>query len=170
MELDKCAICNRETPDPLLWPPEARNRIVVCEECFIELFVVPEKLFSKAKTIPLTGVALGSESAVDPLSSEVPPREPGVKNRRSAARWAIKRSAKMSWLARGIPVSAKVQLLDGSEHGLGIRSQKAIEAGQGVRVILAGAVLRGDVCHCQPAKRGFRLGVLLRNVRLLPSE
>ena len=169
--MDTCVICKRETPDPLLWPPNAKSRIVACEGCFIELFLLSEELSSRSPTLSSRQVTLGKESKTSVEEPEPASPKPAIKNRRLTTRWAFKRSAKMSWLVDRGPVSATVQLVDSSENGLGIRSPKAVDAGRLVRITLADATaLRGDVRHCRPVKGGFRLGVLLSNVRLLPSS
>ena len=173
MDLDTCVICKRVTPDPLLWPPDAKTRIVACEGCFIELLLLSEELSSRTRSLLSPSspeVTLGREAKTSVQEPEPASRRPATKNRRSTTRWPYERSAKMSWLVHGSPVSATVQLVDGSEQGLGIRSPKAVDKGRAVRIKLADATaLQGDVCHCRAVRGVFRLGVLLRNVRLLPS-
>ena len=171
MELATCVICKRETPDPLLWPPDAKSRIVACEGCFIELVLLSEELSSRSPTLSSREVTLGKVSKA-PIEEDEPPFvKSDIKCRRLTTRWAFERSVKMSWLVDGGSVSATVQLVDGSEQGFGIRSPKAVDAGRAVRLKLAAAsALRGDVRHCSPVKGGFRLGVCLRNIRLLPSS
>ena len=189
MDLDTCVICRRETPDPLLWPPDANSRIIACEGCFIELFLLSEEFSSSAPTLLSSEIPLdnGDETSIQEPEPDSP--RPPTKNRRFTTRWAYKRSAKMSWLENGSPVSVNVQLraaalqrqfgspvsvnvhLDGSEQGLGIRSPKAVDAGRAVRIKLTDATaLRGDVQYCSPLRDVFRLGVLLRYVQLLPSS
>ena len=171
MDLDTCVICRRETPDPLLWPPDANSRIIACEGCFIELFLLSEEFSSSAPTLLSSEIPLdnGDETSIQEPEPDSP--RPPTKNRRFTTRWAYKRSAKMSWLENGSPVSVNVQLLDGSEQGLGIRSPKAVDAGRAVRIKLTDATaLRGDVQYCSPLRDVFRLGILLRYVQLLPSS
>ena len=171
MDLDTCVICKRETPDPLLWPSDANSRIIACEGCFIELFLLSEEFSSSSPTLLSPEIPLdsGDETSIQELEPDSP--GPPIRNRRFTTRWAYKRSAKMSWLENGTPVSVTVQLLDGSEQGLGIRSPKAVDAGRAVRIKLTDATaLRGDVQYCSPLRGVFRLGVLLRYVQLLPSS
>ena len=171
MDLDTCVICRRETADPLLWPPDANSRIIACEGCFIELFLLSEEFSSSAPTLLSSEIPLDNGAETSIQESEPDSPRPPTKNRRFTTRWAYKRSAKMSWLENGSPVSVNVQLLDGSEQGLGIRSPKAVDAGRAVRIKLTDATaLRGDVQYCSPLRDVFRLGVLLRYVQLLPSS
>ncbi len=170
MELAVCFICKRETSDPLLWPPDAESKIVTCEECFIELVLLSKELSSRAPTLSPPEVTLSKVSKA-PIEEDEPSFvKPDIKHRRLTSRWAFERSAKMSWLVDDGSVSTTVQLVDGSEQGLGIRSPKVVDAGRAVGIRLADATaLRGDVRHCSPVEGGFRLGVRLKNVRLLPS-
>ena len=171
MNLDTCVICRRETRDPLLWPPDANSRIIACEGCFIELFLLSEEFSSSSLTLPTPEVTLenGDETSIQEPEPDSP--GPPINNRRLTTRWAYERSAKMSWLEHGNPVSVTVQLVDGSEQGLGIRSPNPVDAGRAVRIKLTDeTALRGDVQHCSPVRGVFRLGVLLRYVQLLPAS
>ncbi len=61
-----------------------------------------------------------------------------------------------------MPILAPVELLDASEHGVGIRSEKPAMPGAAVRLYFHGEVMPGRtgvVARCDRDGEGWRLGV-----------